>query len=517
MKIANCALPALGLTAVVLLLPERPSQGFSLIGGSLSLSQRDVRIFNNFTDAQANDNTSTNVNFPGYDGAELAIWKAVVEWGSTPHGDGQGDPTQPFGLGSGGANFDVSWQGNATGVGNEDQNIHSEISGSSGGVLAFCETPISDGWRIRYYEGWTWFDDVAAGHGGVDLQGVACHEYGHALGLGHSGAGGATMLPAITGNGSGQRSIEADDRAGVQAIYGVKSASKPGVLTYALSGNNVTITGANFSATNNEVWFTKSGTGGDGTPVKVTGVTSNGSSITVAIPVGAGSGDLLVRNNGTAHANLSNAFPFDPLNDPPPPPQPPVINSVSPNNVQAFGPGFVVLTGTNMDDVVSVQVGSTLLSSPGGFSIVNDSTLQFAAPPPSALGPVSVVVNTAIQSSLPATLTYVETSPPQLTVSVFAISGQPFVWTFGAGANDLAIVAVSPSSSTVPFLGFQVLASPIIVANKLLGPLGITSAQIPAVPSGLVGLTFHSQIASLHLPSAAFAGASPVMPAQIIF
>jgi hypothetical protein len=517
MKIANCALPVLGLTAILVLLPERPSQGFSLIGGSLSLSQRDVRIFNNFTDAQANDNTSTNVNFPGADGAELAIWKAVIEWGSSLHGDGQGDPTQPFGLGSGGANFDVSWQGNATAIGTTDNNIHSEISGSDGGVLAFCETPINNGWRIRYYQGWTWFDDVSSSHGGIDLQGVACHEYGHALGLGHSGSGGATMLPSISGNGSGQRSIEADDRAGVQAVYGIKSASKPGVLTYSLAGGNVTITGTNYSATNNEVWFTKTGTGGDGTPVKVTGVTSDGTSITVAIPVGAGPGDVLVRNNGTGHANLSNAFPFDPLNEPPPPPQPPTITSVSPNSVQAFGPGFVVLGGTDMSDVVSVQVGATLLTEPAGFTILNDTTLQFAAPAPSALGPVSIVLNTALQSSLPAALTYVETSPPQLSVSAFAFSSLPFVWTMGAGTNDLAIVAVSTSSTTVPLFGFPVLASPIIVANKLLGPLGISSAQVPAVPAGLVGLVFQSQIATLDLPSGAFSGASALAPSQIIF
>jgi hypothetical protein len=44
----------------------------------------------------------------------MAIWKGVSEWGSELHGgNGLGDPTQT--VGSGGANFDVSWQGNAIG------------------------------------------------------------------------------------------------------------------------------------------------------------------------------------------------------------------------------------------------------------------------------------------------------------------------------------------------------------------------------------------------------------------
>ena len=79
-------------------------------GGQLGLAQRDFRIFDNFLDTQANDNTTPHLQFPGYAGAEMAIWKACVEWGSTLHGDGSGDPHQPSDLGSGNANFDPSFQ-----------------------------------------------------------------------------------------------------------------------------------------------------------------------------------------------------------------------------------------------------------------------------------------------------------------------------------------------------------------------------------------------------------------------
>jgi hypothetical protein len=53
----------LGLAAL-LLGPAPTSSGFGLIGDSLSLSQRDFRVFNNFGDATANDNLTPDDNFP---------------------------------------------------------------------------------------------------------------------------------------------------------------------------------------------------------------------------------------------------------------------------------------------------------------------------------------------------------------------------------------------------------------------------------------------------------------------
>ena len=147
-------------------------------------------MWNNFTDTQANNNITPHANFPGADGAEMAIWKGCIEWASLLHADGDGDTHQPFGLGSGGANFDAFYNGLATASGGTNGNTHSELGGGSGGTLAFTETPIADGWRIRYYSNWTWHDGPGPVNVGVDLQGVAAHEYGHALGLGHSTASG---------------------------------------------------------------------------------------------------------------------------------------------------------------------------------------------------------------------------------------------------------------------------------------------------------------------------------------
>jgi hypothetical protein len=324
MKIQNLILPSIALGAAAALLLPAKTEAFTTIGGILGTGQRDVRIFNNFTDPQANDNVVPDVNFPGFLGAPLAIWKTAVEWGSRLHaGNGAGDPQQPGGLGSGGANFDAVFAGLASSSGGTNDNIHSELAGSQGGVLAFTETPISDGWRIFYYSGWTWHDGpgTATGGGGIDLQGVAVHEYGHALGLGHTTTTGATMLASILGNASVQRSIEADDIAGVQFLYGVKSPSKPIITGVAAGPGQVTIFGSNFGASNNEVWFCPSATTAPaGDPVvKQLGVISSGggTQIVSAVPAPAGKGDIFVKISGAGGATLSNGFPFDPQAAPP--------------------------------------------------------------------------------------------------------------------------------------------------------------------------------------------------------
>ncbi len=54
---------------------------------------------------------------------------------------------------------------------------------------------------------------------GVDLQSVALHEFGHALGLDHSGQGAAVMYASYT-SGTNKRTPAQDDRDGEIAIYG---------------------------------------------------------------------------------------------------------------------------------------------------------------------------------------------------------------------------------------------------------------------------------------------------------
>jgi len=315
--ITKLLLPATALSgAALLLVPVDTAVAFSTLGGSLNYSQRDFRIHNNFADAVSNNNTTPHENFPGYDGCFVAIWKGTAEWASELHaGNGDGDPHQNGGLGSGGANFDAFMGGESSGVGTTNQNIVSAVSSCSSGVLAYCEASFSSGWRIRFCESWTWDDGPTTniGFNRMDIQGVACHEYGHALRLGHSSVSSATMYPSASGNGVPGRSIAADDIAGVQSIYGVRAANKPKITGVSASGGVMTINGSGFTATGNQVWFTPAGVNSSSsTPQEsVTNVTSSGTLISVSVPAGAGPGNVLVKTSGSAHADLSNAWPTD--------------------------------------------------------------------------------------------------------------------------------------------------------------------------------------------------------------
>ncbi len=287
-----------------------PADAFVLTGSQLGLDQRDFRVNNGFLNAGANDNTTPETNYPGHTGAVLAIRKAHAEWGSGPHGDGGGDPVGGNVLGSGGANFDQSFQGTTTDVAISG-NIHRVLPGTSGGTTAFVQGG-AGGWQIAYYGGWVWEDGPDGDGPGFDIQGVATRLIGITLGLGNSSVPGASMHP---GTAPVQvRSLEADDIAGIQAIYGVAAATKPLVTSLSGStdvGGTLVIHGSNFSPFNNEVWLTREDS--DGTPAKLLGVlsTSGGTRIEVAVPAGVEDGDLLVKNNGSGGASLSNAFPID--------------------------------------------------------------------------------------------------------------------------------------------------------------------------------------------------------------
>jgi hypothetical protein len=56
--------------------------------------------------------------------------------------------------------------------------------------------------------------------GEIYVEGVQVHEVGHGLGLGHTDVSGATMFPSVAACDNGPATTEADDDAGILALYG---------------------------------------------------------------------------------------------------------------------------------------------------------------------------------------------------------------------------------------------------------------------------------------------------------
>ena len=96
---------------------------------------------------------------------------------------------------------------------------------------------------IVFWEGAYQFFAGSGCVGGIYVENVAAHEFGHALGLLHSDVPGATMQPAMQSYcDTTQLTLEADDIAGVQAMYpassGTPAPSAPGSLSVAQSGSS---------------------------------------------------------------------------------------------------------------------------------------------------------------------------------------------------------------------------------------------------------------------------------------
>jgi len=54
---------------------------------------------------------------------------------------------------------------------------------------------------------------------GFYIEDIAAHEFGHALGMGHSAVQGATMYPSTSSCNANNRSLDADDIAGILFLY----------------------------------------------------------------------------------------------------------------------------------------------------------------------------------------------------------------------------------------------------------------------------------------------------------
>ena len=116
--------------------------------------------------------------------------------------------SQSHGDGNNVVNFLSSWPSN---YGSGSGTIGITMSMSNGSALTEFDMNFNE-------QNYTFVDGQPGGGSQVDLQSVATHEFGHALGLDHSNQSSATMYASYD-NGTGQRTLSQDDENGVCALY----------------------------------------------------------------------------------------------------------------------------------------------------------------------------------------------------------------------------------------------------------------------------------------------------------
>lgn len=81
---------------------------------------------------------------------------------------------------------------------------------------------------IVFWDGaFLFFAGTSGCSGGFYIEDIAAHEFGHALGLGHSPLTSATMYYATSSCNTGNRLLDADDIAGVRALYPPRDPPQP--------------------------------------------------------------------------------------------------------------------------------------------------------------------------------------------------------------------------------------------------------------------------------------------------
>lgn len=103
---------------------------------------------------------------------------------------------------------------------------------ASGSAIAttyswFSGGSIVDADIVFWDAGFQFFTGSSGCAGGFYIEDVAAHEFGHALGLGHSTVGAATMYPSISTCSQQSRTLDADDIAAIRSLYSMAPSPLP--------------------------------------------------------------------------------------------------------------------------------------------------------------------------------------------------------------------------------------------------------------------------------------------------
>lgn len=125
-----------------------------------------------------------------------------------------------------GASFSFAFAGYSTQTITTNDSINLIVfrNASSGSAIATTYTWFSGNRLIEadmvfWDAGFQFFTGTSGCSNGFYIEDVATHEFGHALGLGHSDVTGATMYPSISYCSQESRTLAADDIAAVLSLY----------------------------------------------------------------------------------------------------------------------------------------------------------------------------------------------------------------------------------------------------------------------------------------------------------
>ena len=136
-----------------------------------------------------------------------------------------------------GASFAFAFAGYSAQTTNTNDGINLIMfrNAASGSAIAttytwFSGTRMIEADMVFWDGGFQFFTGSSGCSNGFYIEDVATHEFGHALGLGHSTVGSATMYPSISTCSQQSRSLDPDDVAAVLALYPASLPTPPSGL-----------------------------------------------------------------------------------------------------------------------------------------------------------------------------------------------------------------------------------------------------------------------------------------------